>query len=74
MAYTMKPLGCDPQHIGGMSEKLIVSHYQNNYRRCKAAQAACRAVGGARLQFGVELCYQRSQAGRVDRDQFDDPA
>jgi superoxide dismutase, Fe-Mn family len=31
MAFTMKPLGCDPQHIKGMSEKLIVSHYENNY-------------------------------------------
>jgi superoxide dismutase, Fe-Mn family len=29
--YTMKPLGCDPQHVRGMSEKLIVSHYENNY-------------------------------------------
>jgi Fe-Mn family superoxide dismutase len=29
--YRMKPLGCDPQHIKGMSEKLIVSHYENNY-------------------------------------------
>jgi Fe-Mn family superoxide dismutase len=31
MVYTMKPLGCDPQRIKGMSEKLIVSHYENNY-------------------------------------------
>ena len=31
MAYQMKPLGCDPQHVKGMSEKLIVSHYENNY-------------------------------------------
>jgi Fe-Mn family superoxide dismutase len=31
MSYSMKPLGCDPQHIKGMSEKLIVSHYENNY-------------------------------------------
>jgi superoxide dismutase, Fe-Mn family len=31
MTYVMKPLGCDPQHIKGMSEKLIVSHYENNY-------------------------------------------
>ena len=31
MTYSMKPLGCDPQHIKGMSEKLIVSHYENNY-------------------------------------------
>lgn len=29
--YSMKPLGCDPQKIKGMSEKLIVSHYENNY-------------------------------------------
>jgi superoxide dismutase, Fe-Mn family len=29
--YCMKPLGCDPQRVEGMSEKLIVSHYENNY-------------------------------------------
>jgi Fe-Mn family superoxide dismutase len=27
----MKPLGCDPRRIKGVSEKLIVSHYENNY-------------------------------------------
>jgi Fe-Mn family superoxide dismutase len=27
----MKPLGCDPARIKGMSERLIVSHYENNY-------------------------------------------
>jgi superoxide dismutase, Fe-Mn family len=31
MTYTMKPLGCDAQHIKGMSEKPIISHYENNY-------------------------------------------
>jgi Fe-Mn family superoxide dismutase len=31
MAYTVKPLACDPSRIKGMSEKLIVSHYENNY-------------------------------------------
>ena len=31
MSYKMKPLGCDPQRVKGMSEKLIVSHYENNY-------------------------------------------
>jgi len=31
MTYTMKPLSCDPSRIKGMSEKLIVSHYENNY-------------------------------------------
>jgi len=31
MPYSMKPLGCDPARIKGMSERLIVSHYDNNY-------------------------------------------
>ena len=31
MPYAIKPLGCDPSRIKGMSEKLIVSHYENNY-------------------------------------------
>ncbi|MGH6620437.1 MAG: superoxide dismutase [Alphaproteobacteria bacterium] len=31
MTYAMKPLACDPTRIKGMSEKLIVSHYENNY-------------------------------------------
>ena len=31
MSYQMKPLSCDPSRIKGMSERLIVSHYENNY-------------------------------------------
>jgi Fe-Mn family superoxide dismutase len=31
MPYTLKPLACDPKRIKGMLEKLIVSHYENNY-------------------------------------------
>jgi Fe-Mn family superoxide dismutase len=31
MTYAMKPLACDPQKIKGLPEKLIVSHYENNY-------------------------------------------
>jgi Fe-Mn family superoxide dismutase len=30
MTYAMKPLACDPTHIKGMSEKLILSHYENS--------------------------------------------
>jgi superoxide dismutase, Fe-Mn family len=29
--HEMKPLGCDPTRLSGLSEKLIVSHYENNY-------------------------------------------
>ena len=31
MTYTMKPLSCDPSRIRGTSERMIVSHYENNY-------------------------------------------
>jgi superoxide dismutase, Fe-Mn family len=31
MPYAMKPLSCDPERVRGMSEKLIISHYENNY-------------------------------------------
>jgi Fe-Mn family superoxide dismutase len=31
MTYEMKPLSCDPARLKGLSEKLIVSHYENNY-------------------------------------------
>jgi len=31
MAYVVKPLSCDPKRLKGLSEKLIVSHYENNY-------------------------------------------
>jgi Fe-Mn family superoxide dismutase len=27
----MKPLSCDPARVKGMSERLIISHYENNY-------------------------------------------
>src|SRR6266481_6276440 len=31
MIFQMKPLACDPKRLRGLSEKLIVSHYENNY-------------------------------------------
>jgi Fe-Mn family superoxide dismutase len=31
MNCQMKPLACDPAKLAGLSEKLIVSHYENNY-------------------------------------------
>ena len=31
MPYKMKPLSCDPARVRGMSENLIISHYENNY-------------------------------------------
>ena len=31
MPYEIKPLSCEPKKLKGLSEKLIVSHWENNY-------------------------------------------
>src|SRR5689334_21136434 len=31
MTYELKPLSCNPAKLKGLSEKLIVRHYENNY-------------------------------------------
>ncbi|MPW22102.1 superoxide dismutase [Paraburkholderia sp. CNPSo 3157] len=31
MNFEIKPLACDPSRLAGLSEKLITSHYENNY-------------------------------------------
>ncbi len=31
MAYDVKPMPFDPKHVNGLSEKLLTSHYENNY-------------------------------------------
>ena len=31
MTFQMKPLACEPTRLKGLSERLIVSHYENNY-------------------------------------------
>src|SRR3954469_5434172 len=31
MTFQVKPLSCDPARIKGMSERMIISHYENNY-------------------------------------------
>lgn len=46
--YEMKPLACDPAVLDGLSEKLIRSHYDNNYggavKRLAAIDAQWRAL------------------------------
>ncbi len=48
MTYQMKPLACDPAGLAGLSEKLIVSHYENNYggavKRLNAITAELNAL------------------------------
>src|SRR6266704_891964 len=48
MPYEIKPLSCDPKKLEGLSETLIVSHYENNYggavRRLNAITAQLAAL------------------------------
>ena len=62
MAYEMKPLACDPTAIKGMSEKLIVSHYENNYGGAVHGSTPSRRAGRARFCQRADLRYQRPQA------------
>jgi len=60
MAYTVKPLACDPARIKGMSEKLLVSHYENNYgavnrlnaRRKASCATRSPAISGVSIAGG----------------------
>lgn len=51
MVCQMKPLACDPARLKGLSEKLIMSHYENNYG---GAVKRLNAIGEqlATLEFG----------------------
>ncbi len=48
MIYEIKPLSCNPVNLKGLSEKLIVSHYENNYggavKRLNAITAQLEAL------------------------------
>jgi Fe-Mn family superoxide dismutase len=50
MSYEAKPLSLDPKTIKGISEKVLVSHYENNY---VGAVKRLNAIGGqlAELDF-----------------------
>lgn len=52
MLYAMKPLACDPTRLKGLSEKLLVSHYENNYggavKRLNAIEESLAALDFAK--------------------------
>ena len=73
MAYQPKPMSFDLKSITGISEKVLVSHYENNY---VGAVKRLNAIGTqlAELDFeGAELRRQRLEARGADRVELDDP-
>lgn len=54
MHYETKPLPFDPKSISGISEKVLVSHYENNYvGRGEASQRDRRADRRVGLRQGA---------------------
>jgi superoxide dismutase, Fe-Mn family len=53
MPYEIKPLSCDPKKLTGLSERLIVSHWENNY------SGAVRRLNAITAQLGsAGLCHR----------------
>jgi Fe-Mn family superoxide dismutase len=54
MSYELKPLSCNPAAITGMSEKIILSHYENNYggavKRLNAIEAQAAELDWSAVQ------------------------
>src|SRR5437867_13176972 len=47
MTYNVRPLSCDPKKLKGLSERLIVSHWENNYGGAvKRLNAITAQLGG----------------------------
>jgi hypothetical protein len=61
MTYEMKTLSCNPAKLKDLSEKLIVSHYENNYggavkRRC----IACLIFRTSRATSIRKICPEKN--------------
>jgi len=65
MTYTVKPLSCDPTTLKGLSEKLILSHWENNYggavRRLNAITAQLAELDFAKAPVFVISGLKREE-------------
>jgi superoxide dismutase, Fe-Mn family len=65
MEFKMKPLACDPAKLEGLSEKLILSHYENNYggavKRLNAITAQLASLDYAQAPVFVMNGLKREQ-------------
>jgi hypothetical protein len=72
MAYAMKPLSCNPDRINGISERLIISHYENNYGGAVQARRwslYCLQLWPAPDATGSSQSKRRRQAQRPTKNQ-----
>ena len=72
MNYEMKPLSCSPAKLKGLSEQLIVSHYENNYGGAVKRLNAITAQLASRFRQRSSLRDQWLETRRADRDKLYD--
>ena len=73
MTFYMKPLSYDPARIKGMSERLIVSHYENNYGGAvKRLNLIEEKLAELNYEQRIRLSHQWSQARTTHRDELHD--
>ena len=57
MTYAVKPVSCEPTKLSGLSERLILSHWENNYggavRRLNAIAAQLAELDFAKAPIFV---------------------
>src|SRR6202047_5409948 len=72
--YDIKPLPFDPKSVKGLSEKLLLSHFENNYsgavKRLNAITAQLAELDVAK----APVFSQRPEARATHRHALDDPA
>ena len=70
-SFDMKPMPFDPKKIKGISEKLLISHYENNYGGAvKRLNAILEQLAGLALIAAEPREIQLVQDHRIGRDQF----
>ncbi len=75
MIYEAKPLSLDPKSIKGISEKVMVSHYENNYVGAVKRPQRDRAPNSPNWILPKHRTSSSTpEARRADRGKLDDPA
>ena len=65
MTTQMKPLSCDPTKLSGLSEKLIASHYENNYGGAVKRLPVVFTDGFGDASYSVDLTSATLPTGTI---------
>jgi len=75
MSFSVKPLPLDPKKIKGSSEKLLLSHYENNYTGAvKRLNAITEQLAGLDYAKAPGFVINGLKRERADSGKLDDPA